>query len=120
MPYQETRLWNLLKSLKSSSREIHLEHLSVDFSKLPKTYMVIQDQVFDESTIHGDGSNLVRTADYELYINSTKKSNARSFLNDVIAILDSNNIEYQLNGNTYDPNSKYYTFSIGGSIIYNV
>lgn len=119
MPFPETKLWELLKPLKSKNLQIFTDHQDVDNDKKPNMYIVIQDQIFDEPELFGDGITIIREASFEIYINARKKSDARSIYNSISTILSSNEISFTLNGNIYDNQSQYYTMTIEGQITYH-
>jgi hypothetical protein len=119
MPYPDTKLWELLKPLASSTLKIFKEHQDEDNDKKPSKYIVIQEEVYDEAIEYGDGKPLLRSASFEIYINCKKSSDVKKIYQDVTSILNDNDIDYVLSGNIYDHVSDYFTRTIEGDIKYH-
>lgn len=119
MPYPDNKLWELLKPLSSSTIKIYKEHQDEDNDKKPDKYIVIQEEVYDEPEAFGDGSSILRSSSFEIYINCRKANDARSIYRSVTEILKNNEIPYTLSGNIYDSQSGYFTRTITGDLIYH-
>jgi hypothetical protein len=120
MPYPNTKLWDLLKPLANTTLKIYKEHQDEDNDKKPSKYVVIQEEVYDETLSYGDGTPILREATFEIYINSKKSSEVKEIYNNIASILISNGINYNLVGNIYDTQSKYFTRTIEGDLTYHV
>lgn len=119
MPYPDNKLWELLKPLSSSTIKIYKEHQDEDNDKKPDKYIVIQEEVYDEPEAFGDGSSILRSSSFEIYINCRKANDTRSIYRNVVSILKNNEIPYTLSGNIYDSQSGYFTRTITGDLIYH-
>lgn len=119
MSYPNTKLWELLNSLASSTVKIYKEHQDEDNDKKPNKYIVIQEEVYDEAELFGDGSPILRNAAFEIYINARKSSDAKSLYDSIKSILKENQINFTLIANIYDSQSKYFTRTIEGDITYH-
>lgn len=97
-----------------------MEEMSEDYKNHPKTYIVIDRQTYDESSVYGDGKSLVRDSSFIIRINSKSKLTAFETSQDYIQVLNDNGIPYVNSGTVLDPYSGYYTIALEGSVHYNV
>ena len=110
-------LWNLFKHLKSKA-PIYLEVMDEQESKIPQIYVVLEEDVYDENLVAGDGKSLVRRSSYNIRIHSRTVDKAKKLVKDYRKVLLDKGMHFQQYGPTYDPSTDYYSILITGNETY--
>lgn len=110
-------LWNLFKHLKNKA-PIYIDVMDEQESKIPQTYVILEEDVFDENRASGDGTSLLRVSSFNIRIHSRTAKKAREIVGDYRKVLIENNMSFQQYGPTYDPGTSYYSILITGKIAY--
>jgi hypothetical protein len=121
MSYPTNKLWNLFKDIKDSkdnSIDVYMVDMTESYDDRPSKYVVIQNQVYDEPVLFGDGTQLLRESNYTIYVNARDYDDLLEIKEVVVTILNENNMSYELSSVPYDNVSKFYSFAIEGKIDY--
>lgn len=110
-------LWDLFKHLKSKA-PIYLNVMNEQESKIPQIYVVLEENVFDENLVAGDGKSLVRLSSYNIRIHSRTVDKAKKLVKDYRQVLLDKGMHFQQYGPTYDPSTDYYSILITGNDAY--
>lgn len=110
-------LWNLFKHLKNKA-PIYLDVMNEQESKIPQAYVVLEEDVFDENLVAGDGKSLVRNSSYNIRIHARTIAKAKTIVQSYREVLLENGIPFEQYGPTFDPGTNYYSILITGRNTY--
>lgn len=112
-------LWNLFKHLKNKA-PIYLDVMNEQESKIPQAYVVLEEDVFDENLVAGDGKSLVRNSSYNIRIHARTIAKAKTIVQSYREVLLENGLHFEQYGPTFDPSTNYYSILITGRNAYGV
>lgn len=110
-------LWNLFKHLKSQA-PIYIDVMDEQEDKIPQAYVILEEDVFDENLVAGDGLSLVRNSSYNIRIHSRTIKKAKTLVQAYRQVLLNNGIPFEQYGPTLDPGTDYYSILITGRNTY--
>lgn len=110
-------LWNYFKHLKTKA-PIYISFMNEQEDKIPQAYIVLEEDVFDENLVAGDGKSLIRNSSYNIRIHSRTIEKAKSLVKDYRTVLFENGMSFEQYGPTFDPGTSYYSILITGRNTY--
>jgi|GEM_PF-4460072 len=110
-------LWNLFKHLKNKA-PIYIDVMNEQESKIPQTYVILEEDVYDENLVTGDGKSLIRKNSYNIRIHARTAEKAKKLVADYRQVLLDKGLPFSQYGPTFDPSTNYYSILITGDDIY--
>lgn len=110
-------LWNLFKHLKNQA-PIYKDVMDEQESKIPQAYVVLEEDVYDENLVAGDGTSLVRQNSYNIRIHARTISKAKTIVKAYRQVLLEKGMHFDQFGPTFDPGTDYYSILITGRNTY--
>jgi hypothetical protein len=112
-------LWDLVKHLKEAA-PIYKDVMNEQESNIPQTYVVIEEDVYDDNLNSGDGLSLIRRSSYNIRIHSRTAAEARTIAQPYREVLMTNRLGFEQFGPTFDPGTSYYSILISGRYTYGI